>query len=81
LQQAGSLAFGSDSPFLFCHKLLACLPYTAAAAPVPTRNVSVRLPVTDIERARKVAQKQGVGYQTVIKRLLHEALKKESRTA
>lgn len=48
---------------------------------VPTKNVSVRLPVTDIERARKVAARRGVGYQTVIKALLHEALKKESRIA
>ena len=48
---------------------------------VPTKNVSVRLPVTDIERARKLAGKRGVGYQTVIKTLLHEALKRESRIA
>jgi len=48
---------------------------------VPTKNVSVRLPVTDIERARKLAEKRGVGYQTVIKTLLHEALKRESRIA
>ena len=48
---------------------------------VPTKNVSVRLPVTDIERARKLAGKRGVGYQTVIKTLLHEALKRESQIA
>jgi predicted DNA binding CopG/RHH family protein len=48
---------------------------------VPTKSVSVRLPVTDIERARKLAEKRGVGYQTVIKTLLHDALKRESRTA
>ena len=48
---------------------------------VPTKSVSVRLPVTDIERARKLAEKRGVGYQTVIKTLLHEALKKESKIA
>ena len=48
---------------------------------VPTKNVSVRLPITDIERARKLAEKRGVGYQTVIKTLLHEALKKESKIA
>jgi predicted DNA binding CopG/RHH family protein len=47
---------------------------------VPTKSISVRLPVTDIERARKLAEKRGVGYQTVIKTLLHEALKRESRT-
>ncbi len=48
---------------------------------VPTRNVSLRLPVTDIERARKLAEKRGVGYQTLIKTLLHEALRRESKIA
>ena len=48
---------------------------------VPTKNISVRLPITDIERARKLAEKRGVGYQTLIKTLLHEALKKESKIA
>jgi len=48
---------------------------------VPTKNISVRLPVSDIERARKLAEKRGVGYQTLIQTLLHEALKKESRIA
>ena len=48
---------------------------------VPTKSISVRLPVTDIERARKLAGKRGVGYQTLIKTLLHEALRKESKIA
>ena len=48
---------------------------------VPTKNVSVRLPITDIERARNLAEKRGVGYQTIIKTLLHEALKRESKIA
>jgi predicted DNA binding CopG/RHH family protein len=48
---------------------------------VPTKNISVRLPVTDLERARKIAERRGVGYQVVIKTLLHEALKRESGAA
>ena len=48
---------------------------------VPTRSVSVRLPVTDIERAQRIAAKRGIGYQTVIKTLLHDALKRESKVA
>jgi len=48
---------------------------------VPTKSFSVRLPVTDIGRARKLGEKRGVGYQTVIKTLLHEALMRESRIA
>ena len=48
---------------------------------VPTRNISIRLPITDLERARNLAEQRGVGYQTVIKSLLHEALKKEFKSA
>jgi len=48
---------------------------------VPPKNVPVALPVTDIERARKLAEKRGIGYQTLIKTLLHEALRKESKIA
>ena len=44
-------------------------------------QISVRLPVTDIARAQKLAQKRGVGYQTMIMTLLHEALKRESKIA
>ncbi len=36
---------------------------------VPTKSISLRLPTTDIERARKLAERRGVGYQTVIKAL------------
>ncbi len=50
-------------------------------AAVPTKNGSLRLPVTDIDRARKLAAKRGVGYQTLIKTLLHDALKRESKIA
>jgi len=48
---------------------------------VPTKNIAVRLPVTDLARARKIAERRGVGYQVVIKTLLHEALKRESGAA
>jgi predicted DNA binding CopG/RHH family protein len=36
----------------------------------------MRLPVQDIERARGIADKRGIGYQTLIKSLLHDALKR-----
>lgn len=44
----------------------------------PTRQVSIRLPVGDLELARKLSRRKGVPkYQTYIKTLLHEALVKE----
>ena len=46
----------------------------------PTKQVSIRLPVSDVELARKLARRKGVPkYQTYIKTLLHEALAKEAQ--
>ncbi|HRV24566.1 MAG TPA: shikimate dehydrogenase [Sphaerochaeta sp.] len=44
-------------------------------------GVKVTILNRTVERARKLAEKRGVGYQTLIKTLLHEALKKESKIA
>ncbi len=43
-------------------------------APVKTQSVTIRLPVRDVERARKIARKNGVGYKTLIGSLLHDAV-------
>ena len=43
----------------------------------PLRTVTMRLPVADIESSQSLAHQKGLPYQTYIKRLLHEALKKE----
>ena len=45
----------------------------------PTKSVAIRLPVDDIVRARRLAQQKGVGYQTLVKMLLHEALSREEK--
>ncbi len=39
-----------------------------------TQAVSIRLPNGDIEAAKKIAQKTGIGYQTVLKEIIHSAL-------
>lgn len=44
---------------------------------VPLRTVTMRLPVPDIKTAQHLAHQKGLPYQTYIKMLLHEALKKE----
>ena len=44
---------------------------------VPLKTVTMRLPVPDIETAQDLAHEKGLPYQTYIKMLLHEALKKE----
>ncbi len=45
---------------------------------VPLKTVTMRLPVPDIKAAQGLAQQKGLPYQTYIKMLLHEALRKES---
>ena len=45
----------------------------------PTKQVSLRVPVADLELARKLARRKGIRkYQTYIKTLLHEMLLKEA---
>lgn len=44
---------------------------------VTLQPVTLRLPGGDIDTARQLAGKKGIGYQTYIKILLHEALSKE----
>jgi len=44
-----------------------------------TKQVSIRLPATDLELARKLARRNGIAkYQTYIKSLLHDTLVKEA---
>jgi hypothetical protein len=41
-----------------------------------TRAISIRVPVADLERAQQIAEKSGVGYQTVLKQAIREGLKR-----
>jgi predicted DNA binding CopG/RHH family protein len=42
-----------------------------------SKDISIRVPIADLERAREQAQKKGLTYQTYIKMLLHEALDRQ----
>lgn len=44
-------------------------------------TITIRIDPEDIASARRLAESKGLRYQTYIKMLLHEALKKESRRA
>jgi predicted DNA binding CopG/RHH family protein len=44
-----------------------------------TRQISIRLTVTDLMKANQQAVAKGLPYQTYIKSLLHEALEREAR--
>ncbi len=49
-----------------------------AAARMKSRPVTLRLPAADIDMARAIAAQKGIGYQTYVKMVLHEALRRES---
>ena len=44
-------------------------------------QIAIRLPAIDIEQARKIAERKGIGYQTLVKMLVHEGLAREARRA
>jgi len=42
-------------------------------------QIAIRLPDADIEEARRIAQRKGIGYQTLLQTLVHEGLQREAR--
>ena len=42
-------------------------------------QIAIRLSEADIEEARKIAGRKGIGYQTLLKTLVHEGLRREAR--
>jgi predicted DNA binding CopG/RHH family protein len=42
-------------------------------------QIALRLPETDLAEARRIATRKGIGYQTLLKMLLHEGLEREAR--
>lgn len=42
-------------------------------------QIALRLPEGDLAEARKLAARKGIGYQTLLKMLLHEGLQREAR--
>jgi hypothetical protein len=42
-------------------------------------QIALRLPEPDLARARAIAGRKGIGYQTLLKMLVHEGLQREAR--
>jgi predicted DNA binding CopG/RHH family protein len=42
-------------------------------------QIALRLPESDLVEARRIATRKGIGYQTLLKMLLHEGLQREAR--
>jgi hypothetical protein len=44
-------------------------------------QIALRLPGPDVAKARELATRRGIGYQTLLKMLVHEGLRREARRA
>lgn len=44
-------------------------------------QIALRLPGHDVVKARELAMRKGIGYQTLLKMLVHEGLRREARRA
>ena len=42
-------------------------------------QIAIRLQAADLAQARKIADRKGIGYQTLLKMLVHEGLAREAR--
>lgn len=42
-------------------------------------QIALRLPGNDLAKAREIAGRKGIGYQTLLKMLVHEGLAREAR--
>ncbi len=60
-------------------KTLSITEVLAAVKPKPALTpVTLRLPADDLATARQLAADKGIGYQTYIKLVLHDALRREA---
>jgi hypothetical protein len=41
-------------------------------------QIALRLPAPDVAQAREIAERKGIGYQTLLKMLVHEGLRREA---
>jgi hypothetical protein len=46
---------------------------------VPSVQIALRLPEPDVTKARELATRKDIGYQTLFKMLVHEGLRREAR--
>lgn len=47
----------------------------------PSEAISLRLPIDDLTQAKDLAERKGIGYQTLLKMLIHEGLQREAKQA
>jgi predicted DNA binding CopG/RHH family protein len=54
-------------------------PLVANLSRAASVQIALRLPAPDLAKARQIAGRKGIGYQTLLKMLVHEGLQREAR--
>ncbi len=54
-------------------------PLVSKLSRVASVQIALRLPAPDLAKARKIAGRKGIGYQTLLKIIVHEGLQREAR--
>jgi predicted DNA binding CopG/RHH family protein len=54
-------------------------PLVANLSQTSSVQIALRLPAPDLAKAREIADRKGIGYQTLLKMILHEGLRREAR--
>jgi hypothetical protein len=54
-------------------------PLVSALSRATSVQIALRLPAPDLAKAREIADHKGIGYQTLLKMLVHEGLRREAR--
>lgn len=52
-----------------------------ALGQIGTKSISLKMPVADLEQARRIAERKGLPYQTLLKSLIHEGLQRLDKEA
>ena len=54
-------------------------PLVARLSRTASVQIALRLPAPDMAKAREIAGRKGIGYQTLLKIIVHEGLQREAR--
>jgi hypothetical protein len=54
-------------------------PLVARLRQASSDSIALRLPAPDVAKAREIAERKGIGYQTLLKMLVHERLRREAK--
>jgi hypothetical protein len=55
-------------------------PLVSALSHSSSVQIALRLPAPDLAKAREIAGHKGIGYQTLLKMLVHEGLRREAKS-